>query len=746
MVVSDHAPNLEVVGDAAPPSRWPAAPRPSPACWATSSPTRPPRRPRRARRRPRRRAVLMGRLRRRLPALASAVTGIRSTPATTRPRWPHEHHAPRGPSPTTMSCVGASGAAPCGAPLARATRWPPSPNTRRPPPAAPPRRRRRAAPGPARHAPGRGPAGPGASGSCAPPWCVWAAHQPAGRARTSRTRVNLDVMTCCTATSAAGGGRPAALDADLQRALARLHAPRPPPRCGSPPPTPWPGSRRRPGGRRRRPDLFATHDPAALASLAHGLARIVRPGGRLLAAPGGARAPPWRSRRCCVPPASPRRSRRPTRRPSCSPGGERRRRDAGRSSGAGRLGRTRRRFGGTPATCANGCTGWGALALRCSRPREVRGAGVLGARRMARMVGPRDLVVVVHYTFDAPVFAAAAAGPGRAVLPLPQHHAAPAAAPPRARHAARCADGPRPPARTGPPRMSRLGRLGVQLHRARAHGLRPPRPVGILTGRAPRPPPPPRARTGCRRPPRACCSSAGACRTRATTTSSPPSARCARPASTPPSPSWRLGRRPRLPRRMRGAGRPACQSPATSPHRPRRRRGPRRPLPRRRRSVRVPVRARGFCVPLLEAMWAGLPIVAFAAGAVPETAGAAALPVGDRTPSLVPRPSSPCATSPPCAPAWRTPRTEDPPPCGRRRRPAASGRSAPPGSAGRGVTAPRAYGLVLFPRARSGRPDAPHHPDAASSPRARPSRRRPRWCAPRPGVLRHATPARSPSR
>jgi len=43
----------------------------------------------------------------------------------------------------------------------------------------------------------------------------------------------------------------------------------------------------------------------------------------------------------------------------------------------------------------------------------------------------------------------------------------------------------------------------------------------------------------------------------------------------------------------------------------------------------------GFCVPLLEAMSAGLPIVAYAAGAVPETVGAAGLLLPEKPPSLV---------------------------------------------------------------------------------------------------------------
>ena len=43
----------------------------------------------------------------------------------------------------------------------------------------------------------------------------------------------------------------------------------------------------------------------------------------------------------------------------------------------------------------------------------------------------------------------------------------------------------------------------------------------------------------------------------------------------------------------------------------------------------------GFCVPLLEAMWAELPIVAFAAGAVPETVGRAGIVLPRKTPSLV---------------------------------------------------------------------------------------------------------------
>jgi glycosyltransferase involved in cell wall biosynthesis len=43
----------------------------------------------------------------------------------------------------------------------------------------------------------------------------------------------------------------------------------------------------------------------------------------------------------------------------------------------------------------------------------------------------------------------------------------------------------------------------------------------------------------------------------------------------------------------------------------------------------------GYCVPLLEAMSADLPIVAFAAGAVPETLGRAGLLLNDKSPSVV---------------------------------------------------------------------------------------------------------------
>lgn len=43
----------------------------------------------------------------------------------------------------------------------------------------------------------------------------------------------------------------------------------------------------------------------------------------------------------------------------------------------------------------------------------------------------------------------------------------------------------------------------------------------------------------------------------------------------------------------------------------------------------------GYCVPLIEAMAGDLPIVAFAAGAVPETVGEAALLLDDKHPSLV---------------------------------------------------------------------------------------------------------------
>jgi glycosyltransferase involved in cell wall biosynthesis len=43
----------------------------------------------------------------------------------------------------------------------------------------------------------------------------------------------------------------------------------------------------------------------------------------------------------------------------------------------------------------------------------------------------------------------------------------------------------------------------------------------------------------------------------------------------------------------------------------------------------------GFCIPLLEAMHAGLPIVAFAAGAVPETLGDAGILLDTNRPSAV---------------------------------------------------------------------------------------------------------------
>jgi len=43
----------------------------------------------------------------------------------------------------------------------------------------------------------------------------------------------------------------------------------------------------------------------------------------------------------------------------------------------------------------------------------------------------------------------------------------------------------------------------------------------------------------------------------------------------------------------------------------------------------------GFCIPLLEAMRSGLPIVAYAAGAVPETLGDAGLLLGSKRPSVV---------------------------------------------------------------------------------------------------------------
>lgn len=40
----------------------------------------------------------------------------------------------------------------------------------------------------------------------------------------------------------------------------------------------------------------------------------------------------------------------------------------------------------------------------------------------------------------------------------------------------------------------------------------------------------------------------------------------------------------------------------------------------------------GFCIPIVEAMNFGLPVVAFGAGAVPETAGTGALVVEDKSP------------------------------------------------------------------------------------------------------------------
>ncbi len=43
----------------------------------------------------------------------------------------------------------------------------------------------------------------------------------------------------------------------------------------------------------------------------------------------------------------------------------------------------------------------------------------------------------------------------------------------------------------------------------------------------------------------------------------------------------------------------------------------------------------GFCVPLLEAWWWGVPVVAFAAAAVPETLGGAGVLLGDKSPARV---------------------------------------------------------------------------------------------------------------
>jgi glycosyltransferase involved in cell wall biosynthesis len=43
----------------------------------------------------------------------------------------------------------------------------------------------------------------------------------------------------------------------------------------------------------------------------------------------------------------------------------------------------------------------------------------------------------------------------------------------------------------------------------------------------------------------------------------------------------------------------------------------------------------GFCIPLVEAMWHRIPIVAFASTAVPETVGDAALLLTDKSPAIV---------------------------------------------------------------------------------------------------------------
>jgi glycosyltransferase involved in cell wall biosynthesis len=43
----------------------------------------------------------------------------------------------------------------------------------------------------------------------------------------------------------------------------------------------------------------------------------------------------------------------------------------------------------------------------------------------------------------------------------------------------------------------------------------------------------------------------------------------------------------------------------------------------------------GFCVPLIEAMYHGLPVVAFAAGAVPETLGSAGLVLDTKGPARI---------------------------------------------------------------------------------------------------------------
>ena len=98
-------------------------------------------------------------------------------------------------------------------------------------------------------------------------------------------------------------------------------------------------------------------------------------------------------------------------------------------------------------------------------------------------------------------------------------------------------------------------------------------------------------------------------------------------------------------RRRAGSGRRRHASPATPATPPWR-----RPTPTADVLV-VTSEHEGFCVPVVEAMAAGLPVVAFDQGAVPEVLGGAGVLVTDRDPYALAAPSPTCWATPPAATA-----------------------------------------------------------------------------------------------